>query len=146
MAYYYSSRSPLALKIDELHKQALLSRPCRWRGLPNINECPIELKRAGKYFIIQEAAIEFGVTVDDILKDNRTHNAVLARHATYYLVRKLTGQSFPEIGRLNGGRDHTTVMHGCNRIESAEGKLIQRVNKVEEAASRYKKHTGYWGA
>ena len=35
-----------------------------------------------------------------------------------YLSRKLTSRSLPEIGRRFGGRDHTTVLHACRRIEA----------------------------
>ena len=35
-----------------------------------------------------------------------------------YLARKLTTRSLPEIGRRFGGRDHTTVLHACRRVEA----------------------------
>ena len=35
-----------------------------------------------------------------------------------YLSRKLTTRSLPEIGRRFGGRDHTTVLHACRRVEA----------------------------
>jgi chromosomal replication initiator protein len=35
-----------------------------------------------------------------------------------YLARELTSRSLPDIGRRFGGRDHTTVLHACRRIES----------------------------
>jgi chromosomal replication initiator protein len=38
-----------------------------------------------------------------------------------YLARKLTTRSRPEIGRRFGGRDHTTVLHACRRIEALIG-------------------------
>ena len=34
-----------------------------------------------------------------------------------YLAKQLTSRSLPEIGRMFGGRDHTTVMHGVKRVE-----------------------------
>jgi len=37
-----------------------------------------------------------------------------------YLCRELTDSSFPEIGRLFGGKDHTTIMHACRQITKAK--------------------------
>lgn len=62
------------------------------------------------------AAREFNITVVDIVSDRRTKKTVLPRHIAMYLLRLLTTKSFPEIGRHFGWRDHTTVMHGYNRI------------------------------
>jgi chromosomal replication initiator protein len=35
-----------------------------------------------------------------------------------YLILEETGESLPQIGALLGGRDHTTILHGCERIAS----------------------------
>jgi chromosomal replication initiator protein len=39
------------------------------------------------------------------------------RQLVMYLSRKLTNTSLPKIGDMLGGRDHTTVLHGCGKIE-----------------------------
>jgi chromosomal replication initiator protein len=39
------------------------------------------------------------------------------RQGAMYLAKQLTQRSLPEIGRKFGGRDHTTVMHACRKIE-----------------------------
>jgi chromosomal replication initiator protein len=36
-----------------------------------------------------------------------------------HLARELTGMSLPQIGEVFGGRTHTTVLHGCNKISEA---------------------------
>ena len=41
-----------------------------------------------------------------------------ARQIGMYLAREHSGKSFPEIGRGFGGRDHTTVLYGCRKIEA----------------------------
>jgi chromosomal replication initiator protein len=40
----------------------------------------------------------------------------MARQVAMYLARELTKHSLPDIGRHFGGRDHTTVLHGCDKI------------------------------
>lgn len=49
----------------------------------------------------------------------RVRNIVLPRQVSMYLARKLTALSLEEIGRLFGGRDHTTVLHACRKVEEA---------------------------
>jgi len=40
-----------------------------------------------------------------------------ARHIYYWVARRRTGKSFPQIGYYCGGRDHSTVMHGVDKVE-----------------------------
>ena len=67
--------------------------------------------------IKQMTATAFGVSVDDINGTSRTKGIVLARQVAMHLMRELTGASLPEIGRAFGGKDHTTVVHSCNKIK-----------------------------
>ncbi len=68
---------------------------------------------------IQTAVAEYyGVSVRDLLAHRRTVDIVLPRHVAMYLTRKLTHRSLPDIGRLFGRRDHTTVLNAVNKIEA----------------------------
>lgn len=59
----------------------------------------------------------FKLKVTD-LKSKRRHRALtLPRQVAMYFSRQLTKASFPEIGEKFGGKDHTTVMHACRKIE-----------------------------
>ena len=58
----------------------------------------------------------FDVDVSVINGKTRWAEYVRPRHIAMYLARMNTRASFPEIGRRFGGRDHTTVMHACNKI------------------------------
>ena len=49
----------------------------------------------------------------------RSKHVVLPRQVSMYLARQLTPLSLQQIGRFFGGRDHTTVMHACRKIEDA---------------------------
>jgi chromosomal replication initiation ATPase DnaA len=58
----------------------------------------------------------FNVGVTDLLSGRRHKDIILPRHIGFYLCRKLTLQSLPDIGRRFGGRDHTTVMHAVHKV------------------------------
>lgn len=58
----------------------------------------------------------FHVKVSDLRAKKRTISIVRPRQIAMYLVRELTTHSFPEIGEYFGGKDHTTVLHACNKI------------------------------
>ncbi|WP_367111128.1 chromosomal replication initiator protein DnaA [uncultured Psychrobacter sp.] len=58
----------------------------------------------------------YDVTVKDIMGRKRTRSIARPRQIAMALARELTGDSFPEIGQSFGGRDHTTVMHACDKV------------------------------
>lgn len=70
---------------------------------------------------IQRIVAEFfGVGVSDLLGKRRTQNIAFARHVAMFLCRTMTSCSYPEIGALFGGRDHSTVIHAFRTIEERE--------------------------
>ena len=60
----------------------------------------------------------YEVSQMDLVSDRRTARVVYPRHIAMYLARELTPKSFPLIGRMMGGRDHTTALHGWRRIKA----------------------------
>ena len=66
--------------------------------------------------ILQTVSNFYSMPVDQILANKRSKDTVRPRQMAMYLVRKLTSYPLPEIGKVFG-RDHTTVMHACNKIE-----------------------------
>ncbi len=68
--------------------------------------------------LIQKRVVEyFNISLADIKERRRNKNIVLPRQIAMYLSRKLTNFSLPEIGEAFGGKDHTTVLHSCKKIE-----------------------------
>ena len=67
--------------------------------------------------ILDAVAHVTNVPVDAITSKRREKQVAYARHLSMYLLRDLAHQSYAQIGRLLGGRDHTTVLHGFRRIE-----------------------------
>ncbi len=64
-----------------------------------------------------EVARQFGLHVNDLRGNRRTQDVAYARHIAMYLSRELTEASLPQIGARFGGRHHTTVMHGIDKID-----------------------------
>ncbi len=60
----------------------------------------------------------YQLRVSDLLSKRRTRNIARPRQMAMYLAKALTQHSLPEIGDAFGGRDHTTVLHACRKIES----------------------------
>ncbi|MBJ39354.1 MAG: chromosomal replication initiator protein DnaA [Gammaproteobacteria bacterium] len=59
----------------------------------------------------------FKVRVGDLHSKRRTRSVTRPRQIAMALARELTNHSLPEIGDSFGGRDHSTVLHACNRVE-----------------------------
>ena len=70
--------------------------------------------------IIEVVTRHFDVRLADIQSRKRSQSITEPRQICMYLARSLTRHSLEEIGGHLGGRDHTTVMHACNKIGQAE--------------------------
>lgn len=84
-------------------------------------------------FIQRCVAEEFGLSLHDLKTRRRTKNIVLPRQIAMYLSRELTELSLPEVGECFGGKDHTTVLHSCNKIKADIRKdeaLKERIDRV----------------
>ena len=60
----------------------------------------------------------FKIRVADLLSKRRSRSIARPRQFAMALAKELTNHSLPEIGDAFGGRDHTTILHGCRRIAS----------------------------
>jgi chromosomal replication initiator protein len=59
----------------------------------------------------------FKININELKNNKRTKNFVLPRQIAMYLIRNMTRHSLPEIGKSFGGKDHTTVLYACKKIE-----------------------------
>ena len=66
--------------------------------------------------IMQTVAEYYSITVNDLIKQSRRREVTGPRQIAMYLTREMTNLSLPQIGQVFGNRDHTTVMHGCDKI------------------------------
>lgn len=86
--------------------------------------------------IIEVVAQQFQVSEDELLGRRRTRKVVLPRQVAMYLIREETNTSLPRIGQALGGRDHTTVMYGHERISDLierDDVLRRQVHAIREA-------------
>ncbi len=86
--------------------------------------------------VVTAVSGEYGVTLRDLRGRGRTKEIVLPRQVAMYLLREETEASLAEIGQELGGRDHTTVMHGIEKIEHAlatDTGLRSRMMAIREA-------------
>jgi chromosomal replication initiator protein len=66
--------------------------------------------------IISVVCKHFSLTKEEILSGKRKKELVLPRQIAIFLIREQTTKSLPEIGKIMGGKDHTTIMHAERKI------------------------------
>jgi chromosomal replication initiator protein len=67
--------------------------------------------------IIRKVAEHFNLTPTQIKLKSNTRQIAYPRQIAMYLIKQLTSASLPEIGRVFGGKHHTTVLHSVQKIE-----------------------------
>ena len=77
--------------------------------------------------VLNAVSAYYSVTVEDLVGPRRSRNITVPRQMIMYLSRLLTDTSLPKIGDMLGGRDHSTVLQGCAKIES----LIQTAPPIK---------------
>ncbi len=86
---------------------------------------------------VQKAvSAHFRVKLDDLKARSRKRDIAYARQVAMFLTRELTGLSLPKIGGEFGGRDHTTVLHACEKIHHdclSDHQTARSIAKLREA-------------
>ncbi|NIA24004.1 MAG: chromosomal replication initiator protein DnaA [Gammaproteobacteria bacterium] len=89
--------------------------------------------------IIAATAAAYGFAVMDLRSPSRKQPLVRSRQVAMYLCRELTDLSLPKIGALFGGRDHTTVMHAIDRINTlitSDPQIFDKVTALSQQLRR----------
>ena len=68
-------------------------------------------------FIKETIAKYFSINKDDLSSNKRSNDIAFPRQIAMFLCREIANMSYPQIGEDFGGRDHSTVMHACRKIE-----------------------------
>lgn len=85
--------------------------------------------------VVRTVADIFGVTMDRMLGRDRSREVALPRQIAMYLLREESNISLPQIGEALGGRDHTTIMYGCDKIADLlerDDRLRRRVIEIRD--------------
>jgi len=76
--------------------------------------------------IINVVANTFGISLEKMLGRDRSRSVAFPRQIAMYILREEANISLPQIGEILGGRDHTTVIYGCDKIAD----LLERDDKI----------------
>ena len=82
--------------------------------------------------IIKVVADHYNVKQDELFNKKRTQNIAFPRQVAMYLCRELADLSYPRIGELFGGRDHTTVIHAYEKISKCKNSSLAFQNELQE--------------
>ena len=95
----------------------------------------VQVKQITFESITQAVAEHYRIKLDELFNKKRTQNIAYPRQVAMYLCRELADMSYPRIGELFGGRDHTTVIHAYEKISNKskeDSKLQKDVNTLKE--------------
>ena len=113
-------RAPSVAELESLLASRALSKPFDAAG------------------ILKKVAQSFGLKVQDILAPTRKPAPLLARQMAMFLCRNKLGLSYPEVGRIFGGKDHSTVMHAVkkiNKLKDTDKDARELLTKLENATN-----------
>ena len=97
-----------------------------------------EARKVTPELIVAQVAAQFGVSEEDLYSKRRSREIANARQVAMYLIRSLTQLSTTAVGTVFGGRDHTTVMHGCEKVEESMRTDAQLRRTVENLKNELK--------
>ncbi|MBG0770966.1 MAG: chromosomal replication initiator protein DnaA, partial [Anaerolineaceae bacterium] len=85
--------------------------------------------------VLHAVSRTFGVSEERLLGRERTREVALPRQIAMYLMREEGGASLPQIGDFIGGRDHTTVLYACDKVNDlmeTDDRLRRQVSQIRE--------------
>jgi chromosomal replication initiator protein len=93
--------------------------------------------------VVRRVADAFGVEAGRLLGRERSREVALPRQIAMYLLREEANYSLPQIGDALGGRDHTTVMYGCDKVADMLERDDRIRRQVIEIREQLYGHTSY---
>lgn len=85
--------------------------------------------------IIATVCLEYGVTREELLGDDRHKRYTTPRHLAYAVARDILEWSYPDLGRAFGMKDHTSILYGCRKVwkrEASDEAFLEYYNGLKE--------------
>ena len=89
--------------------------------------------------VIEAVCAYYSLKTDELTGSARRREIVTPRHIAMYLTREMVGLSLPQIGKAFGNRDHSTVIHACEKIETGlkinngQNELTKVINDIRQS-------------
>lgn len=109
-------RAPITLEFLREHLSGLFTKPVR---------------TITAEAVIEATARYHGLKPHDLTGNRKTRRLSMPRQIAMYLARELTDQSFPDLGKAFGGRDHSTVQYGCKKINKERKTNADLAHKIQ---------------
>lgn len=81
--------------------------------------------------IIEIVADHYNITVDDMCSKKRSSEIAVPRQVAMYLCKTMTNHSLKAIGAFLGGKDHSTIIHGCKKIGEEYENNVEMRNQID---------------
>jgi chromosomal replication initiator protein len=111
---------------------SMMARPLSSELIAEVVPRTRQLQPTSVEEIQQRVAERFGISRAELVGSSRTATPLRARQVAIFLTRELTDLSLPQIGRLYGGRDHSTVLNSLRRVEANLDEDEDLAEKVRE--------------
>lgn len=115
---------------------SILGLPMTVEHLTAVLNPPTEQMEASPQTVLTTVADHFKVSVDDLKGASRRREISQARQMGMYLMRQHTDLSLPKIGEEFGGKDHTTVLYSCTKVESLLKRDLDLAQTVRQLSDR----------
>ncbi len=121
MAYSRMEKKEITMEVAEKELSNIIS--------------PDKPKEITPQLIIEIVADHYGITVDDMRSKNRSKTIAFPRQVAMYFCKNMTRYSWEAIGTFLGGKDHSTIIHGCKKIEQAydnDPEIKQQIDTISK--------------
>ena len=100
---------------------------------------PPSTRRISDHLVLDTVSTYFSIDKDALIGPRRDKHTALARHVAMYVLREDVNHPLNTIGRILGGRDHTTVLHACQRISkqvNTDAHLRRDIINIRDALTK----------